>query len=208
MTVPPVLSGLVETIQIGRRTGEWQLKLDERVTADAPLLEIVEPFLAAFPYARFSKIEYYPGEDADEQEWSAADGTPALELFDASGYGFDAELDLALFWEDGSEPRETVIPGGAQLFFTREVPSVTLTIWPNLFTDTVRLPTREPSDLATPQYTSELVAWPTAAARNRERLEASLRDWEHRSGGEIELWGTDRVEQVTRYGIPASAEPR
>lgn len=208
MTVPPVLSGLVETIQIGRRTGEWQLKLDERVTAQAPLLEIVEPFLAAFPYARFSKIEYYPGEDADEQEWSAADGTPALELFGASGYGFDAKLDLSLFWGAGDELGEAVIPDGAELFFTREVPSVTFTIWPNLFTDTVRLPTREPSDLATPQYTSALVVWSTAAARNRERLEASLRAWERRSGGEIELWGTDRVEQVTRYGIPASAQPR
>ncbi|RKQ92730.1 hypothetical protein C8N24_2583 [Solirubrobacter pauli] len=207
--MPAVLHGLVETMANRRPTGEWHLQLDGRAATGAPLIEIVETFLDAFPYAGFSKIELYPGEEADERAWSVADGPDALEVFAANGYGFDATLDLTLFWQpDDEEPREATLPESAELLFTRDVPTVTLTLWPNLFTDALRLPERVPAATPTPRYVSELVVWPAAAARNRARLEASLRRWERASGGTIEHWIADRVEPIGRYGFPASAEPR
>jgi hypothetical protein len=81
-----------------------------------------------------------------------------------------------------------MLPRGAELLFERQVPLVTLTIWPNLFTDTVRLPQREAGDVPTPRYTPLSAEWPVAAARNRERLATSLASWEQLSGGKLVSW--------------------
>ena len=202
--VPAVLLGVVETLGY-RRAGEWELDLDARAAAETPLAELVEQFLDAFPYARVAKFDRYDGER--RHEWSADDGTPLHEVLAADGIGFEARLDLALFWQadQTGEVRESAVPGAAGLLFERQVPGVTLTVWPNLFTNRLALPQRREGDYQVAHYDARLVEWPEAAARNRDRLEASLKAWERVSGGEIVTWSSDRIEPVDRYGFPATA---
>ena len=202
--IPPLLQGLAETIDAKHPAGEWVLEIDTRAAAERPLVELAEQFLDAFPYARFAKLERY-----DEQggvEWSAADGGSLLDMLEPDGYGFEATLDLALFWQADGELRESVLPRAAELLFERQVPLVTLTIWPNLFTDTVQLPQREPGEFPTPRYETLSAEWPIAAARNRERLEQSLREWERLSEGQIVSWSSPRIPEVAKYGFGASVE--
>jgi hypothetical protein len=195
--VPEVLQGTLETMSFGRRAGEWELDLGP---TQAPLSELVAQFTRAFGWVsvRTFEAEYHdrslpwPGEHLPL--WLSATADDAA--------GFHATLDLSLFWEDG-EVHETVLPDSGKLWFERDTEGLTLTLWPNLFTDRLPLYTRE----GTHSFSSRAVEWPRAAQRNRERLAASLRAWETASGGEIVAWGSELVAGVERYGFAASATP-
>jgi hypothetical protein len=187
---------MVETMSFGRRAGEWELDLGP---TDAPLSALVTAFSAAFPWAAFRTFESeyvdrsvpWPGEDALEA-WLRATAD--------DGAGFHATLDLSLCWED-EDVREVVLPDSGKLWFERETEGLTLTVWPNLFTDRLPLYERE----TTHRFASHAVHWPRAAERNRARLAESLRAWEATSGGELVAWSSELVEGVQRYGFEADA---
>ena len=186
--VPDFLLDTLATMRFKRRAGEWDIDLGEDVTALA--LDYVSQFLEAFAWASFRELDAYEG-----RVWTRAEG-PLIQWLDDPLDGFRAKLDLALYWEhDGLH--ESVLPDSGELFFERDPGTLTLTIWPNLFTDRVPIYTRGDGG-----FSSEYVHWPQAASRNRERLETSLRTWERLVGHEIVSWDTELAEgALGRHGF-------
>ena len=207
--LPPPLVGLVEVMSFGRRAGEWDLSLPEggnEVSGADQVRLVLVSFSEAFSFASVDRV-HLKGQDGAVTDWVGTDSSlPAWvetnqEVLRRS-IGFEADLSIEIDWVDGATSEQAVLPDGGYLLFDRQASMATVTLWPNVFTDIVRLYDKAPGGFA-----SRLVPFLPAAARNRSRLRHSLRRWENLTGGTISEWDSELVEGVERYGFADDASP-
>jgi hypothetical protein len=188
--VPEYLLATLNAMRFRRRAGEWELQ-PHSGSAQAPSTELVTGFLRCFPWTSLQSLTVH---------------TPAGELADrdlTDDVGFEAELtmELCVLDADGRLGRSSV-PGAGQLQFDREPAVMTFTIWPNLFTDTIRL--RDADD----DSRSSFAEWAEAAHRNRRQLAGSLRCWTAEPGGSIISADSELIDGVDTDGVKDSAAAR
>jgi hypothetical protein len=203
--IPSFLAGTLAVMRFARRAGEWDLELPPKRAAELPVAQIAHEFAETFPWAAFHTFDGHHADGVRSWRVTAGD-TPAAWLAEqpADAYGFEAALALALAWRsETGEIGESWLPGSGRLQFDRESTIITLTIWPNLFTNEV------PLYVSTEHgHDAHLARWDAAAHSNRARLGDSLRRWEARSGGAIISVESELVDGIDHHGFSASATPR
>ncbi|MCA1693166.1 MAG: hypothetical protein LC733_13605 [Actinobacteria bacterium] len=168
---------------------------------------VLASFAEAFPFASVDRVQL-KAQDGAVTNWVGDDSSlPAWfqtnqQLFDGA-IGFEADVSIEIDWVDGANSGQAVFPQGGYLLFERQASVATLTLWPNLFTDVVRLYDKAPGG----NLISRLVPFAPASAQNRSRLRRSLRRWETLTEGTISEWDSELVEGVQRYGFADDATP-
>jgi hypothetical protein len=173
--VPEFLLATLETMAFRRRAGEWDL---EPGRPDA-VSDLLRAFVESFPWAR-----------VDTSEIGAS--------------GFEASASLLLEWRDPADcTGRSWVPGSARVQFDSADGILTLTIWPNLFTDRVPIYARDDD-----RFISRLVPFAPASTHNRACLAGSLKELGARTGGTIVGWDSELVDGVGRHGFEDDARPR
>jgi len=207
--LPAFLDGTVSTMRLGRRAGEWDVRvLDRPPVSVARVADYLLHFRSAFSWAYVARIVL--GAAARELRWAAAGGRSLedflseLETQSEECTGMEVDLDLLLSWVDENDRiAASVFPGAGALLFDHEAPLLSLTIRPNLFTNDVYLYSERSSGV----FDRTLVPFGPAASSNRRRLAHSLTVFAASLGGDIETWESELVLGVERYGFTDGAEP-
>jgi hypothetical protein len=196
--VPQYLMKTLNAMRFRRRAGEWELQ-PHAESAQAPSTELVTGFLKCFPWTSLQSLKVHT--PAGERDVSPQSVVSDQDLTD--DFGFEAELtmELHVLDADGRLGRSSV-PGAGQLQFDREPAIMTFTVWPNLFTDTIRL--RDADD----DSRSSFADWAEAAHRNRGQLAGSLRCWTAELGGSIISADSELIDGVDTEGVKDSAAAR
>ena len=207
--LPDFLRGTLSTMHLGRRAGEWDIRVPDRPPVSvARVADYLQHFRSAFSWASVGRIAL--GVAAREIRWATADSRPIedllsdLESRSEACTGMEVDLNLLLSWVDRSgRSAESVFPGGGALLFDHEAPLLALTIRPNLFTSEVYLYSERGNGV----FDRTLASFEPAASLNRRRLAHSLTVFAASVGGEIEAWESELVVGVERYGFTDDAEP-
>ena len=207
--LPDFLHGMLSTMPLGRRAGEWDVRVPDRPPVSvARVADYLQHFRSAFSWAYFGRIAV--GLAAREIRWTGADGRSIedllsdLESRSEECTGMEVDLDLLLSWIDGSDrSAESVLQGAAALLFDHEAPLLSLTIRPNLFTNEVYLYSERGNGV----FDRTLAPFEPAASLNRRRLAHSLTVFAASVGGEIETWESELVLGVERHGFDEDARP-
>jgi hypothetical protein len=186
--IPKFLAATLETMGFRRHAGEWDFELTGEAR-QAPSQRVLAVFFECFPWASVyeSPTNAIPGPSSSMPEDDA---------------GFETSLTLRLFWlgADG-QLGESELPDAGKLIYDRVDGMVFLTIWPNLFTDTVPIYERHSADV----FGHRDVPWAPAAQRNRQQLASSLACWATSMPGEVLSAESDLVDGVHNDGFSDAA---
>jgi hypothetical protein len=194
--IPEYLSDTLNSMQFRRRAGEWEL---EPADPEQPSTKLVTDLLGCLPWASLESLKVSTPAgvtDVPPQSLGSERQDPAEDL------GFEAEVSLDLHWvgPDGELGRSRV-PGAGRLMYDRDANIVTLTIWPNFFTDSIRV--RDSDGIG-----STFVDWTRAAELNRRQVADSLRCWTADQAGSVLSAESELLEGIGTEGFLTSAEPR
>ncbi|MBM4069010.1 MAG: hypothetical protein FJ271_08715 [Planctomycetes bacterium] len=209
--VPGFLRDNVLAIERRYRAGQWTMDISGETWHSTDWVKpLLSQTLECFPWASVSGLEivYSDGRRVacDAPESHALPRLESAGRGDVGCNGLAATLDLCLYWIDAERRLgSSRIPHAGYLVMDRlntDTASIDLTIYPNLFTDTIhRLQKRERRFDAVP------IPFAPAAAKNRKRLHDSLVSWESRLHGTITSWDSDLIDVVHRHGFSDESAP-
>src|SRR6266540_1578736 len=169
--IPGILEGAAAFMRLHRLGGEWDLQHP----AGIRIVEAWNVFATAFPWAHVRTLSFASADGKSEwrREESTESSTDWLQRVverSPEGFGFEAALDLELVWVDvGGRLARSLFPDSAYTFLDAVDSFQTLAIWPNLFTDEIRVYAAIPGDEG--RFEGSPFAFQPAAAANRAMLE-------------------------------------
>ncbi len=189
--IPQYLAYTIDAMQFRRRAGEWEL---EPADAAKPSAKLATELLSCLPWASPENFKVFP--DAVDVPWQSSANERQHPTED---FGFQADLSLHLHWigPDGQLGRSS-IPGAGRLIYDRDANIVTLTIWPNFFTDSIRV--RDDDGMG-----STFIDWTRAAELNRQQVAESLRCWTSEQAGSVLSAESELIDGIGIGGFENSA---
>jgi hypothetical protein len=201
-TPPEFLADTLATVAFRRRAGEWDLLLSSG--ADISPAHVLGSFTEAFEgWTSLSSI-VVPAANGDRTWDQVRPATQWISELSAHGDGFEATVNLDLQWQDAAGRSGTArFPDSAELYFDPADRTVTLTIWPNFFSDEIYVYRRDPAG----PFERRPLPFQSAASMNRARLQNSLHRWVAGTGGQIESWQSELLRGIQPGGFAADCAP-
>ena len=214
--LPQALQDGIRPSDWHQRAGEWEIEIpNSDLLCGFPqstdwILVLVSHFRECFDWLEFenARLVYENGEAC---EWVATDGEVEKWLKDSGREGkicngLEATLALKSYWsqDTNTELATFLIPGAGQLLIERIgmlKATTNLSIFVNVFSNPILLFEKTVAGLSARPYDF------AAAHANRSMISRSLNRWERILGGVINMWESDLVEGVEKYGFADKAKP-